>query len=222
VSLQSEVVRFSDFFRDFCVWSRGIDWFLSTTHKRMRIEAMRCYHWTGEQLEDGIPLIQDKKLGELVFLGEEGPKGRFVKLTIHREHKPWINRGRLMGALPEKITQRRGNGRSFWVMRRQYNPSNNTKSLVRVYSKAFGSSSNDAHWQRLAGEPRLEVDGRGRYPQASSSDSFWCDALISMSKGDIIAMTRDGEICPDSPTLVYGERGFKTMTFSEFTSTAQS
>jgi len=65
---------------------------------------MRCYTWNGKEIQDGITLTTDPRLGQVVFLGEEGRGRRYEKVALGKRYPAEIKEGRVHEAHPTKIT----------------------------------------------------------------------------------------------------------------------
>jgi len=147
---------------------------------------MKCYTCSGGSIAAGLEVRKDDKLGNIVFLGEEGRGRRYEKVGLLRKDPAEIVNGRVVEAHPAKITINRGekNEKSFYVLAKPQN-GNDQRVLVRVNSCTGYVRGGSGGWAKLRGNPKALIQAYGAYGDAGRIGS-WGDDLVLMSPGDVI------------------------------------
>ncbi len=147
---------------------------------------MKCFTWTANGLSAGLQVQADGKLGQIIFLGEEGRGRRYEKVSMSRRNPAEIVNGRVMDAGPVKITLPAKNGKpeiSFFVLER---PTSATqKVLVRINSNGGYVRHGKGGWKNVAGKPEILVKGSGAFGDAGGVGD-WDDGLVVMHPGDVV------------------------------------
>lgn len=158
---------------------------------------MRCYTWTGQGMESGVVLVDDPKLGKVVFLGEEGRGRRYEKIALDRRTPPAVVDGRVHTATLRKVTLPARDDKpekAFWVLDADKAPADKApadKILVRVSTEAVYTRNSAGGWAVAAGTPELLVAGHGAHGIAGRIGS-WADGLIVMRPGDVLKVRPEG------------------------------
>lgn len=147
---------------------------------------MKCFTWTTSGLSAGLQVRADGKLGQVVFLGEEGRGRRYEKVSMSRRNPAEIVDERVMNANPVKITLPAKDGKpeiSFFVLERPTSATQNV--LVRINSNGGYIRNGQGGWKNVAGLPELLVKGYGAFGDAGRIGN-WDDGLVVMHPGDVI------------------------------------
>lgn len=154
---------------------------------------MKCYTWSGTKVEMGIAMISDPKLGQVIFLGEEGRGRRYEKVALGKRNPAEVVGGRVMNAVPQKIALPARDGKpekTFYVLERPRN-GNGHQALVRVSTQWCYTKNSAGRWETVAGKPETIVSGHGAHGIAGRIGN-WDDGLILMSPGDLLKIKPEG------------------------------
>lgn len=178
---------------------------------------MKCFTW-GKSVEIGIAMISDPKLGQVIFLGEEGRGRRYEKVALGRRNPAEVVGGRVVNAVPQKITLPARDGKlekTFYVLERPRNGSNG-QVLVRVSTQWCYTKNSAGRWETVAGKPETIVSGYGAHGIAGRIGN-WDDGLIVMSAGDVLKIKPEGGYKTESFALWIDESGApKTATWQDW------
>jgi len=147
---------------------------------------MKSYSWTVGGLSVGLKVQTDEKLGQIVFLGEEGRGRRYEKVSLSRRNPADIENGCVINADPIKITLSAKEGKpekSFYVLERSVKATRNV--LMRINSYGGYIRGGHGQWSDVAGKPELLVSGYGAFGDAGRIGN-WDDGLVVMHPGDVI------------------------------------
>ncbi len=168
---------------------------------------MKCFTWNSGKITTGLEKISDEKIGNIVFLGEDGRGRHYQKVGLSRHNPPEVTAERIVDAFPKTISLPPKDGKpekNFLVLEKPKSESNNF--LIRIntlsgYEKgAFGS------FKTITGSPQLLTSGNGAFGDAGRVGS-WIDSLIILHPGDVIKI---------KPTLNWGKGGFALWVNEEF------
>jgi len=176
---------------------------------------MECYTWTPNGVSAGLELKIDDKLGQVVFLGEEGRGRRYEKIGLSRRKPAEVVNGRVMNANPLKITlpaQGLKPEKSFYVLEQPKGVS--WKVLVRI--NTFGGYIRNGHgaWSTITGEPETIVVGHGAFGDATRLGG-WDDGLVLMKPGDLIQVRPSRDWGSGKSALWVDENGQVRSTIGE-------
>ncbi len=147
---------------------------------------MKCFCFSGGSIVAGFVVRKDDKLGEIIFLGEDGRGRRYEKVGFLRKDPAEIIDGKVFDAHPVKITINRGekNEKSFYVLAKPQS-GNDQRILVRVDTCTGYVRGGAGGYKALKGNPETVVHAYGAYGDAGRIGS-WDDDLVVMSPGDVI------------------------------------
>lgn len=147
---------------------------------------MRCFTFSCGKLQEGLALTNDERLGQVVFLGEDGRGRRFEKVALGRRNPADVVNGRVIEAQPVKITLPARDGKPekvFYVLEKPANGEG--ELLVRVYTYTAYIRGGRGYWQTVAGKPETLVSGYGAFGDAGRIGN-WDDGLIVLRPGDVL------------------------------------
>ena len=153
---------------------------------------MRCFTWSGGNVVPGIGLKADERLGQVVFLGEEGRGRRYEKVALDRRAPAEMANGRVLEAHPRKVTLPAKDGKpekTFYVL--QAPTHCNESVLIRVDTSWCYTKGTTGAWSTLAGTPETLIMGYGAHGDAGRIGS-WDDGLVVMKPGDILRVRPEG------------------------------
>lgn len=181
---------------------------------------MKCYTSKISGLSEGIELIKDERLGEVVFLGEQGRGRRYEKVALGRRNPPpveecadqWrIHCRRLVYRCQPCVI--RGKARregeeppKFHILERERANGEDTRILVRVCTRACYTRGSIGSWKVVSGKPETLVEGYGAHGDAGRIGR-WYDGLVIMHPGDALEVTPEGGYKTEPYVLVHqGDR----------------
>lgn len=151
---------------------------------------MRTFTWKGESLSQGIELIQDERLGKVIFLGEQGRGRRYEKIGLSRRNPAVVIGNRVLEAKVTKITLPPKDGKpekSFFVLEDTTVKSESILIRINTYGgyqrPSFGREGLGS-CKVIAGSPKEVIAGHGAFGDAGRVGS-WDDVLMVMGKGDV-------------------------------------
>lgn len=147
---------------------------------------MKTYTFAGREVTKGIVLRDDEKLGQVVFLGEEGRGRRYEKISFGRRNPAEVVGGKVMEAAPVKITLPAKDGKPekvFYVLEKPTGASWSVLARINTYGGYIRGAH--GHWEKVAGEPEELVAGHGAFGDAGRVGG-WRDSLVVMHPGDVI------------------------------------
>ena len=147
---------------------------------------MKSFTWTTSGLSSGLNVQDDSKLGQIVFLGEEGRGRRYEKVGISRRNPAEILDGRVMNANPVKITLPAKDSKpekSFFVLERPRFATQNV--LVQINSNGGYVRGGHGGWKVVEGNPETMVSGYGAFGDAGRTGN-WNDGIVLMHPGDVV------------------------------------
>lgn len=164
---------------------------------------MRCFTSTVSGLKEGIDLVRDERLGDVVFLGEEGRGRRYEKVALGRRNPPPVEecadqwrihcRRVVLRCQPAVI---RGKARregeeppKFYILEREGREDD--RVLVRVCTRACYTRASVGHWRVVSGKPETLVEGHGAHGDAGRIGR-WADGLVVMHPGDVLQVQPEG------------------------------
>ena len=148
---------------------------------------MKCFTFDNGAIVPGLEVRKDEKLGEIVFLGEEGRGRRYEKVGLLRRDPATVSGGRVLEAHPAKIVVNRGekSEKSFYVLARATMV--DARILLRVNTSTGYVRNGCGGWSAITGKPEALVHGLGAFGAAGRIGN-WDDDLVMMSPGDVIAV----------------------------------
>lgn len=181
--------------------------------------TMRCFNWQNGKLTTGLSLTSDEKLGQIVFLGEQGRGRQFEKIGLDRRNPAEVTNGRVLEASPRKVVLPAGNGKpekTFYVLERA-KANEGWNVLVRVRTLSVYLKNGNGGWSVIAGKPEVLIEGHGAFGDAGRVGS-WRDGLIQMKPGDVLSVspTRAIEGISTFALWVDEEGNPKTATWAEY------
>jgi len=148
---------------------------------------MKCFTFNCGSLFTGLLLSRDEKRGEILSLGEKGPRRRHEKVGLFRMNPPAITNGKLLEAHHIKLMHQEGkNVRTFFVLAKPRN-AKDPRILLRIRTYSHASRGGSGLWSRLRGNPEALVRAVGAYGDAGQH-GLWCDDLILMLPGDVVSV----------------------------------
>lgn len=169
---------------------------------------VKCYSWNGKSVDMGIAMISDPKLGQVIFLGEDGRGRRYEKVALGKRNPAEVVSGRVMNAVPQKITLPARDGKpekTFYVLERPRS-GNGHQALVRVSTQWCYTKNSAGRWETVAGKPETIVSGYGAHGIAGRIGN-WDDGLIVMSVGDVLKIKPEGGYKTEAFALWIDENG---------------
>lgn len=148
---------------------------------------MKCFTWNGGEICQGLALTQDERLGQVLFLGENGRGRRYEKVALGRRNPAEVVNGRVLDAHPVKICLPAKDGKpekAFYVLEKPRNGNGNAV-LVRVYTFTSYIRDGQGRWRVVAGKPETLVSGFGAFGDAGRVGN-WDDGLVLMRPGDVL------------------------------------
>lgn len=178
---------------------------------------MWCFTWHGGKLAEGLAIRADERLGQVVFLGEEGRGRRYEKVALGRRNPAEVVNGHVLDAHPVKITLPPKDGKPekvFYVLERPQVASESL--LVQVSTQWCYTKNSVGRWQTIAGSPETIVSGFGAHGDAGRIGN-WADGLVNMKPGDVIKVQPEGGYKISSYALWIGEDGKpQTATWKDY------
>ncbi len=167
---------------------------------------MKCYTFYRGVLHEGISVVEDERLGCVVYLGEEG-RGRWCeKVGFFYKNPPEVKNGHIYEAYPFKITINRNTKKekSFYVLAKPNN-SYDQRVLVRINTKWVYTRDTIGSWRSVRGKAKKIASGYGARGIAGRIGS-WEDSIIVMSPGDIIRIRPEGGYKTKPYILIYDKK----------------
>lgn len=153
---------------------------------------MKTYSFVHGRLTDGLPLTADERLGQIVFLGEEGRGRRYEKVALDRRFPPVVTDNRVLDCELRKVTLPPKDGKPekvFYVLERSRG--NSDAILVRINTEGTYTKNTSGGWRTVAGKPEDVTSGYGAYGLAGRIGN-WDDGLVIMRPGDVLCVKRSG------------------------------
>jgi len=148
---------------------------------------MRTYTFSGGQVRTGITTRPDERLGQVVFLGEEGRGRRYGKVALDQRNPPEVNEQNIiLAAKPRKVTLPAKDGKPekvFYVLERSDTESDAV--LVRINTLTSYVRDGRGYWKVVAGQPEDLISGYGAFGDAGRIGN-WDDGLVLMRSGDVL------------------------------------
>ena len=164
---------------------------------------MRCFTSSVGGLKDDIEVVQDERLGEVVFLGEEGRGRRYEKVALGRRNPPpvedcadrWrIHCRRVVRRCQPAVI--RGKARregeeppKFYILESERKEDD--RFLVRINTRACYTRASVGRWRVVSGKPETLIEGYGAHGDAGRIGR-WYDGLVVMSPGDVLEVIPEG------------------------------
>lgn len=168
---------------------------------------MKTYSFVHGRLTDGLPLVADERLGQIVFLGEEGRGRRYEKVALDRHNPPAVVGDRVLDCETRKVTLPARDGKPekvFYTLAKATKPS--TDVLVRVCTEGTYTRNCSGRWEMVAGKPEVLISGYGAYGLAGRIGN-WDDGLVIMRPGDVLRVKRSGGHKNRPDALYFNEKG---------------
>lgn len=146
---------------------------------------MKAFTWNGD-LSVGLQVQDDQKLGQIVFLGEEGRGRKYQKVGLSRRNPAEVVNGCIINANPVKITLPAKDGKPelvFYVLEKSSTDSQ--AIIIRINSYGGYIRGGQGNWKAVAGNPETLVSGYGAFGDAGRIGN-WDDGLVVMNPGDVI------------------------------------
>ena len=153
----------------------------------MEESKMTVFTWTTEKIVPGIRIVEDAKLGKIVFLGEEGRNRRYEKISLDRHTPPEIAGERIMEATLCKIVLPAKAGKSektFFVLKKPQGK-NDGRIFVRINTYTGYVRNASGRFETVEGNPETMVSGYGAFGDAGRIGN-WDDAIVAMGPGDVL------------------------------------
>lgn len=148
---------------------------------------MKTYTFSCGSLKKGIEMKADEKLGQVIFLGEEGHGRRYEKVALGRRNPAEVIDGRRVeDAEPVRITLPAKEGKPekvFYILEKPVVEIQNV--LVRVNTYTSYVKNGSGYWKVVAGQPEELISGYGAFGDAGRIGN-WNDGLIVMRPGDAL------------------------------------
>ena len=163
-------------------------------------KTMKSYTWDGGKVVEGIILKNDEKLGQVIFLGEQGPR-RYEKISLGRRNPAQVVNNKVVEAAPVRITLPAKDGKPekvFFVLDKPR--SEDGRILVRVNTSWCYTKHSGGGWFTLAGTPETLIKGYGAHGIAGRIGN-WDDGLVTMKTGDVLKVKPEGGHKVDSFAL---------------------
>lgn len=178
---------------------------------------MKCFTWQNGVLSEGLYVSEDKNLGKIVYLGEEGRGRRFEKICMLRNSPAEVENGKVLDAHPVQIYIGKGTDKEkkFFVLAKPKGEDEKSRILVRVNTRYKYTRNSRGIWVIKNGNPETLVKGWGAHGDAGSVGS-WDDGLIIMSPGDVIKIMPEGGYKSSLYVLFYEENMPGTMLLSDY------
>lgn len=147
---------------------------------------MKTYTWQRGVISEGIALKNDERLGQVIFLGEEGRGRRYEKVALGRRNPAKVISGRVHEAQPEKIVLPVKNEKTekvFFVLEKPTTGTDNV--LVRINTETSYVRGAHGHVVTVAGNPETITGGYGAYGDAGRIGT-WTDSLVIVRTGDVL------------------------------------
>lgn len=184
----------------------------------MEVDIMRCFTSTVGGLREGIEVVRDDRLGDVIFLGEEGRGRRWEKVALGKRNPPPVEdcadqwrihcRRVVCRCQPAVIRGRaRREGEEpprFYILEREHKEDD--RFLVRVLTRACYTRASVGHWRVVSGKPETLIEGYGAHGDAGRIGR-WYDGLVVMHPGDVLEVTPEGGYKVEPYVLVHqGDR----------------
>lgn len=147
---------------------------------------MNTFTWSGGTVHPGMKISQDKRLGDIIFLGESGRGRHYEKIGISRFRPAEVIDGRVFKARPVKIIPAPKDGkpgRSFYILE---GPRKNTnKVLIRICTLTSYIRGAYGRFFKEKGAPETLTCGQGAFGDAGRVGT-WEDGLVVMQPGDVL------------------------------------
>jgi hypothetical protein len=106
---------------------------------------MKCYTFSGGSLSEGIAVVEDERLGMVVFLGEQGRGRRYEKVGLFCKNPAEVKDGKVHEAHPVKITVNRNTEkeRSFFVLAKPNNGKDQRVLVLEIGVRALPPQPRD-------------------------------------------------------------------------------
>jgi hypothetical protein len=147
---------------------------------------MKTYNWKAGNVNEGLALTSDERLGQVVFLGEGGRGRRYEKIALGRRNPAEVVDGKILEAHPVKITLKAKEGKpekSFYVLEKPRH--NNDQVLIRICTLTSYIRGASGRYIKVEGEPETLISGYGAFGAAGRVGS-WDDGLVVMKAGDVL------------------------------------
>ncbi len=154
---------------------------------------MKCFTFS-KTLFEGLVLSVDEKLGQVVFLGQSGPKGaRYEKVRLDRQSPAAVVGGKVIEAEPKKITLPARDGKPEKIFYTLAKPSGQKTDavLVRICTQGVYTRGTYGSWRVIEGNPEGLISGIGADTESTKNYS-WSDGLVLVRPGDVIKITLSG------------------------------
>lgn len=178
---------------------------------------MKCYTTLTGKLQTGINTVEYEKLGQVVFLGEEGRGRRYAKVGLFRRNPAQVGKdGLIHDAHPVKIIINKGTDKEkeFYVLAKP--DKTDHRILVRINTSAVYTRNTVGKWQTISGNPETIVSGYGAHGEAGRIGN-WDDGLVIMHPGDVIRVKPEGGHKTSPYALFYSaDNGLQTMAWDEY------
>lgn len=177
---------------------------------------MKAYSFISGSLTEGLVLSVDERFGQVVFLGQSGPKGaRYEKVRLDRQNPAAAIGGKVLEAEPKKITLPAREGKPekvFYTLAKPSGPSGQTTDavLVRICTQGIYTRGTYGSWRAVEGQPEGLISGVGADTESTKNDS-WSDGLVVMRPGDVIKITLSGGSKFDPYALYFDAAGKLTV-----------
>lgn len=174
---------------------------------------MKCYTDCSRELVEGIGVVDDEKLGPVVFLGERGRGRRFEKVAMSRREWPVIVDGRVYRAQPDVLRPKKGG--EFIILRAPNKERESPLFLVRVRTQCVYARDSAGFWKTLKGFPRNLIMGHGAHGIAGRIGT-WDDGLVVMAPGDALKVKPEGGFKTSAHVLHHAGDSLERMLFSDW------
>ncbi len=150
---------------------------------------MKTYSWQSGSVNDGLALMADERLGQIVLLGEAGRGRWFEKVGLDRRNPALKVDGRVFDAHPRKVVlpakpEEGKKEKTFYVLERPQQGCE-TKLLVRINTYTGYLKESSGHFTVVKGKPETLISGYGAEGAAGRNGS-WTDSLVIVTEGDVL------------------------------------
>lgn len=177
---------------------------------------MRCFTVSRKQISNGLEIIDNQKLGKVLFLGEQGRGRKYDNVSLSRKCPPAIVEGsKVLEAEVEKVKLTKPKEFTFYTLKASSRQ--DSRILVRINTCGCYTKNTTGRWEVLIGNATLVTEGWGAEGIAGNCGS-WKDSLVIVEEGAAIKVKPHGGSKTPAYVLFYGSKAEvpKILTEEEF------
>lgn len=149
---------------------------------------MKCFSYHDGEVTTGFQVSQDDKLGNIVFLGQDGKGGRFEKIAVDSSNPVQIKNGLIEYAKFRPFYVNKKNYRRKYILLSDPSLSRDVVFL-RVNTSTPDKGKTRGSWFSVNGNPKKIAEAFGCY---NGNGPRFSDDLITMNHDDTITIIPAG------------------------------